>query len=313
MTDPTTLGAPSDEPELRATAQRLAVLGSPIEHSRSPRIHRAAYGALDLDWSYTRVRCGVAGLDAFLRSRGSEWRGFSVTMPLKEEARRIATVLDPVATESGVVNTLLRIVGPGDAVPRWAGYNTDVPGLAAAIRGAGLDALRTVVLGSGATAVSALLAARRLGAERITLLARNSAAVADLVARFEGTGEASAAAVRVSGAVLGTEDATAAAEEADATLVISALPGPAGAGVELPAGLERAPLFDVAYDPWPSPLAERWRVAGGIAHPGLDMLVEQALVQARIFVAGEPSFPLPDESALLDVMRGAAGLPRMER
>lgn len=313
VTDPTTLGAPADEPELRATAQRLAVLGSPIEHSRSPRIHRAAYDALGLDWSYTRVRCGADGLEAFLRGRGPEWRGFSVTMPLKEEAHRIATVLDPVATESGVVNTLFRIVAPGDAAPRWAGYNTDVPGLAAAIRGAGLEAQRTVVLGSGATAVSALLAARHLGAERITILARNSAAVADLAARFDGTSEGSGAAVRVSGAVLGTEDGTAAVEAADATLVISALPGPAGHGIELPAGLERAPLFDVAYDPWPSPLAERWRVAGGTAHPGLDMLVEQALVQARIFVAGEPSFPLPDEAALLDVMRGAAGLPRMER
>lgn len=313
MTDPTTYGAPAVEPELRATAQRLAVLGSPIEHSRSPQIHRAAYAALGLDWSYTRVRCGAAGLEAFLRGRGPEWRGFSVTMPLKEEAHRIATVLDPVATESGVVNTLFRIVAPGDAAPRWAGYNTDVPGLAAAISRAGLDARRTIVLGSGATAVSALLAARRLGAEGVTILARNTAAIADLVARFDGTSEPMGAAVRVSGAALGTGDGTAVAGAADATLVISALPGPVGRGVALPAGVERAPLFDVAYDPWPSPLAERWRAAGGVAHPGLDMLVEQALVQARIFVAGEPSLPLPDEAALLGVMHGAADLPRMER
>ena len=304
---------PGVEPELRPTAQRLAVLGSPIAHSRSPLIHSAAYAELGLDWAYSRVRCGAGGLEAFLNGRGPEWRGFSLTMPLKEEAHRIATVLDPVAAESGVVNTLFRIVSPDDTAPRWAGFNTDVTGLASAIRNAQLDATRTVVLGSGATAVSAVLAARRLGAEQVTVLARNADATAELVERFDGTREAgSDAAVRVSGAILGA-DPQLTREFSTTTLVISALPGTVGATIALPAGLERAPLFDVAYDPWPSPLAERWRAASGEAHPGLDMLVEQALAQVRIFVSGEPGFPLPDEPELLDVMRGAAGLPRMER
>ncbi|WP_244301047.1 hypothetical protein [Leucobacter insecticola] len=66
----------------------------------------------------------------------------------------------------------------------------------------------------------------------------------------------------------------------------------------------------MAYDPWPSPLAERWCEAGGEAHSGLGMLVRQALLQIRIFSAGDPDTPLPDEQGLLSAMRAAHDLLR---
>lgn len=277
---------------------RLAVLGSPIAHSRSPRIHAAAYRVLRLDWRYTAVRCGEPGLAAFIAGRGPEWRGFSVTMPLKVEAHRIAAALDPVAVESGVANTLLRLDGGG-----WFGANTDVAGLAAAVRDAALDARVTVVLGSGATAVSAILAARDLGAERVYILARNVAAAARLVDRFSGTTAAHAS------APMRVEYLGAASEGWDAverpTLVISTLPGPAAATTTLPESITATPLFDAAYDPWPSPLAARWRAAGGLAVPGTDMLVAQALVQVRVFTSGDPGLPLVKEEAVLEAMRAA--------
>lgn len=273
-------------------AARLAVLGSPIGHSRSPRIHRAAYAVLGLPWEYEAVECGAAELGPWLAERsaavgaagGPEWRGLSLTMPLKEEAHRLAAVLDPVAEESGVANTLMHLVGD-----TWAGFNTDVGGLAAAIREAGLDAARTVVIGSGATAVSAVLAARSLGAERVTVLARREEAARALAERFGAA----------HGALVGDRAAR------DATLLVSTLPGPAGRELELPATPTRVPLFDVAYDPWPSPLAERWRAAGGEAHSGLGMLIHQALLQVRIFVGGDPALPLDREDEVLAAMRAA--------
>lgn len=296
------LGAPAP--------QRLAVLGSPIAHSKSPLIHRAAYEALGLDWQYGRDELVASELEAYLAARAAGWRGFSVTMPLKEEAHRLSALLDPVARESGVVNTLLRL---DTADPRWAGFNTDVPGLAAAIAKAGLDASRTVVIGSGATAVSAVLAARRLGAEHVEVAARNTQAVAGLVSRFSGSREAGGgAALEMSGtnllipeAMRMLADAGHAGGRGAPTLVISTLPGPAAAGIDVPEALTAAPLFDVAYDPWPSPLAERWRAAGGVAHPGIGMLVEQALVQLRVFVRGDSGAELENEEALLAVMREA--------
>ena len=288
---------------------RLAVLGHPIAHSRSPRIHRAAYTQLGLPWHYTAVRIGEAGLERFLATRGEEWRGFSVTMPLKTEAHRLSTVLDPVARESGVVNTLFRLVGGGDA-PSWAGFNTDVAGLAAALRTSGMRLSRTLILGAGATAVSAILAARQLGAERVTVLARRPQAAMALAERFDGS-RADSAGSRGSFRVLGygwadpESGESVRAEVAAATAVISTLPGDAGERIALPAGLNSVPLFDVAYDPWPSPLAERWKATGGEAHAGIDMLVEQALAQVRIFVGGDPAFSLTDEARLLATMRDA--------
>lgn len=288
------------------------MLGKPIAHSKSPAIHRAAYEVLGLEWEYGRFECDESELAAYLDSLGEEWRGLSLTMPLKEEARRLAAVVDPVAAESGVVNTLLRLMSggvgaDGSANAQWAGFNTDVAGLASAIRGAGLDASRTIVLGSGATAVSAVLAARRLGADLIAVFARNAAAVADLVDRFDGTAEPGREPVAVTGASLqALHEHVSDCTEAPATLVISALPGPATTELVLPEALMRIPLFDVAYDPWPSPLAVRWESAGGEAHAGLHMLVEQALVQIRIFVNGDPDAPVDNEEQVLAAMRSAS-------
>ncbi len=271
--------------------EQLAVLGSPIGHSLSPRIHRAAYTVLGLDWRYSAVRCGEAGLGAFLAGRGPEWRGLSLTMPLKEEAFRLATSLDPIARESGVVNTLRHRDDGG-----WDGFNTDVAGLAHAIDAANLDAARTVVLGTGATAVSAVLAARQLGARELHVVGRRPEAAIALAQRFDGSSDMHCAGMGLSDPEL---------REWQPTLTISTLPGPAGTSLDLPDTLHAAPLFDVAYDPWPSPLARRHERAGGRSLPGTDMLVEQAIVQIRIFSGGDPTIPLAEESAVRAAMRAA--------
>lgn len=284
--------------------QQLAVLGLPIEHSKSPLIHRAAYAELGLDWEYSALSCDVDALHGRLETSGPEWTGLSLTMPLKEEAHRLAAILDSVAQESGVVNTLLRLSGDAG----WAGFNTDVAGLAAAIARAGTSTEHTIVIGSGATAVSAILAARTLGARRISVLARNPDAAAALISRFDGSS------ARVSSEPICIDTLTPAALRADpsaeglttsGTLVISTLPGPASSGFAVPDALTRIPLFDVAYDPWPSPLAQRWRAAGGQTFSGLGMLVEQAIVQIRIFLTGNPATLLPGEDRVRTAMRSA--------
>lgn len=291
-----------------ASHAHLAVLGSPIAHSRSPRIHRAAYAVLGLPWEYEAIECEEAGLAALLDGRDASWLGFSVTMPLKAEAHRLSAVLDPVAQESGVVNTLLRVLGRGSRTA-WAGFNTDVFGLATAVSEAGLDADRTTVIGSGATAMSAILAARRLGASRVTLAARNSAAAAALVRRFDGSREPGRERALAVTAVALSDSAHGelAVALANATLVISTLPGPAASEITLPPGATHVPLFDVAYDPWPSPLAGQWRVEGGVAHSGVGMLVQQALAQLRVFVNGDPARPVEHEGEVFAAMWRAAG------
>ena len=68
--------------------RRCAVLGDPIEHSLSPVLHRAAYAELGLDWTYDAVRVPAGGLAAFVDDLDADWRGLSLTMPLKREVDR---------------------------------------------------------------------------------------------------------------------------------------------------------------------------------------------------------------------------------
>ncbi|MHB8449598.1 MAG: shikimate dehydrogenase, partial [Mycobacteriales bacterium] len=141
---------------------RAAVAGRPIGHSLSPRLHRAAYAALGLDWSYEALDCGAAELGALLgqvRAAAAEWAGLSLTMPLKEAVLRH---LDVVATDLGAVNTVL--VGPDG---RLTGENTDVDGIRAGLvelLGSGRPLERAAVLGAGGTARAALAALASLGA-----------------------------------------------------------------------------------------------------------------------------------------------------
>ncbi|RZU65016.1 shikimate dehydrogenase [Microterricola gilva] len=274
---------------------RLAVLGSPITHSQSPAIHTAAYAALGLDWEYGRFELDADGLAAFLAARGQEWRGFSLTMPLKFQALALADEVDATARITGAVNTLL-FSGAG-ATRRLHGFNTDVTGLVNSLADNGITSARSVlIVGGGATAGSAIMAAAELGAGAVVVAVRRPDAADGLheLARAAGV------ALRI----VALADAVAAASEID--LVISTLPGGADAGLRFDAELMlRTPLYDVAYSPWPSPLGAAWQRAGGRVISGIGMLLHQALVQVRIFVAGDPFAELPNEKATFAAMSAA--------
>jgi shikimate dehydrogenase len=133
-----------------STRRRAAVLGSPIQHSLSPTLHRAAYAALGLTgWRYEAFDCDEAGLPTFVERLGPEWAGLSLTMPLKRVALTVVDEISPLASAVGAANTLV-LGQPGD--PRRA-ENTDVTGILAALREAGVDQVSAaVILGAGGTA-----------------------------------------------------------------------------------------------------------------------------------------------------------------
>ncbi|HEY5224991.1 MAG TPA: shikimate dehydrogenase [Microbacteriaceae bacterium] len=287
-----------------ASERTLAVLGSPIAHSQSPALHRAAYAVLGLPWSYQSVEMTSLDLADFVSSRGPEWRGLSLTMPLKHNVIPLVSTLDGMARLTGSANTIL-YDDPGVAEPDRAaaptlrGFNTDVAGIVRSLGAAGLTTATLVhILGSGATAASAIAAAAELGTERVIIWARNPVHAAGLMPL--------AAKLGVAIEVRGPDHRLA---EDSAELVISTLPGGADAGVAFPAELpQHALLFDVAYSPWPSALADRWLDAGGEVLSGLAMLVHQALLQVRIFVAGDPLLPLEREDDVLAAMLAAVHL-----
>jgi shikimate dehydrogenase len=275
--------------------RRLAVLGSPIAHSLSPALHQAAYRALGLDWEYTAAEVREGELDAFLDGLDPVWLGLSLTMPLKQEIRHRLTDVDRIAALTGAVNTVRFGALPGQA-RTLSGYNTDVPGLVRALAEAGVDrANRVTLLGAGATAASALVAAAELGAEFV-----------DVIARTPGRTDPLAQLGRDLGLVVTVAGLDGVGADRESDLVISTLPGGTTLPTEFPASLRAGTLlFDVGYAPWPSALAASWAAAGGVAHSGLSMLLHQALIQVRIFVGNDPFQPLPDEETVLNAMRAA--------
>lgn len=269
---------------------RLAVLGSPIHHSKSPVIQRAAYRVLGLDWSYESVEMTGERLAEFVGSCGPQWRGLSLTMPLKRDILPLLHRRAPLVDVVGAANTV-RFTDEG-----LEGFNTDVYGIVQAFRDAGVESLRTAhVLGAGATAASVLAALAELGTRHVTVSARTPAKADGLVAL--GAGLAMEVVVRA----WGIQDRSLRAPDA----IISTLPG--GQNDMLFAEPIRASsvLFDIAYDPWPSGLARSWQAAGGRVISGLDMLIHQAVAQVRIFLTGSQGEPLPREDEVLAAMRAA--------
>jgi len=279
----------------RVTAPaRLAVLGSPIGHSRSPLLHAAAYRVLGLDWQYEAVEAAGGALPGFLASRDASWRGLSLTMPLKRDVMPLLASADETATLTGGANTVLFDRADGSLALR--GFNTDVYGITEAFREAGIDALGSArILGGGATAASALMALHRLGAQRVLVSVRTPSRAADLVTLGSRLGVV---------VELGLLDDDTAGEQPDA--VVSTIPGHSEAALRFAPELRsHAVLFDVAYDPWPSTLARAWDEVGGTVVSGLEMLLHQAVAQVRVFVNGDPDAALHNEQAVLDAMRAS--------
>jgi shikimate dehydrogenase len=261
-------------PHAGGAAHRAAVLGSPIAHSLSPALHTAAYAALGLDgWAYTAHEVGEDQLAGFVAGLGPEWAGLSLTMPLKEAAFAVAQEVSPLAREVGAVNTLVRL--PDGA---WSADNTDVDGMTRALQeGGARDALvasgHVLILGSGATARSAVAALAELGAARVTFAVR-AAARPETVAQARARGMD----VRVCG--LGAVPALV----RDASLVVSTLPaGAAPAGILGDgAALSGRVLLDVVYAGWPTPLARSFEKSGGQVVSGFEMLLHQAARQVEL-------------------------------
>ncbi len=243
-----------------------AVLGSPIAHSKSPVLHRAAFAASGIEASYDAHEL-AGGLANHVSTLDESWRGLSLTMPLKEEALDVAEQLHPLAISSRAANTLIRVSGA------WLGYNTDVMGLQQAV--ANLTFQTVAILGNGATARSAAVAFED---SDLFVWARNSDRAMAITESYGG---------RVSS----LDDALI------CDLVVSTVP--AGAQVQLLGTSYDGVLLDVAY----ANKGTGSHFASSIS--GLEMLLWQAVGQQRLFRTGQFESPLEDEEAVVAAMRSA--------
>ena len=287
---------------LSRTARRAAVLGRPVSHSQSPALHRAAYAALGLtDWQYEALDVGVDELPAVLAGMDREWAGLSVTMPLKQAVIPLLDDVTPLAAAVGAVNTVVvepsadardrstgvtprgdrasgvTLRGDNSTGVTLRGYNTDVAGLVAAAREAGVGRVeRACVLGAGATGASALAALAELGCRTPTVQLRSPGRGAELVAAARRLGVQPVLVEWGHQPSLLGSDLVISTVPAGATDTLAALvPGSVGG--------RRGTLLDVVYDPWPTPLVAAWSAGGGAVVDGMAMLLHQAAAQVALF------------------------------
>ncbi|GAA4472683.1 shikimate dehydrogenase [Rhodococcus olei] len=273
------------------------MLGKPIEHSRSPQLHLAAYRALGLtDWTYDRIECTGDQLPGFVDALGPEWVGLSVTMPGKVAALAYATERTERAVQVGSANTLVRI-GDGAAGGGWRADCTDVDGVAGALAEVGvvnLSGSTAVVIGAGGTSRPALRALADLGVVEVSVVARSADRAAETLE-----------CARVMGLRARHQDFDPGALTAvcrEAAVVVSTVP--ADAVAPYATAVAQAPVvLDAIYDPWPTPLAAAVQAAGGTVVDGLRMLLNQAFGQVEQFTGR----PAPREAMAEALQRSSTG------
>lgn len=272
--------------------KQFLVVGDPIDHSKSPDIHRAAYGVLGLDWTYGRLLVQKNDLRQVLDNAPEALYGFSVTMPLKEEAARNVAFLDDYARKTGAANTIVK------TDRGWSGYNTDVFGVMMALKGVVTGPIRSVgVVGAGATARSALVAINSMNlSTNVWIFCRSKESFSEIKAFAKPLGFKLRRARTLRALVK------------RAGLTVSTLPAGALDAYLSDSRIQKVisgPLFDVAYNPWPSQAAKVWMASGNKVVSGIEMLIWQAVAQLRLFVNGDLS-ELPNEVAVVEAMRHAA-------
>jgi|KBSSwiStaDraftv2_1062776.scaffolds.fasta_scaffold520847_2 shikimate dehydrogenase len=267
-------------------ATRVAcVIGDPVEHSRSPRMHNAASAALGLDRVYVAFHVAPADLGAAVRGlRALGVEGVNVTVPHKAATLALCDDLGDEARDAGAVNTLSF---PGDGSLR--GDLTDGLGLVAALAHV---PERAIVLGAGGSARAAAAALLRAGTRSITVVARRletADRLADALADLVSGAEVVAAAAVPAGAGGLLVHCT----PVGGIAALKQLPVPADVIERMDA------VADFAYraDGSPTPLAETALAAGLPVVDGLELLVRQGALSFARWTGIEPP---------LDVMRRAA-------
>lgn len=260
--------------------KRLAVLGHPVGHSRSPAMHTAALSELGLDgeWSYSAIDAAPDELEARVRAMmGDGFVGANVTVPHKGAALALADSLSETAREIGAANTLSFEGGEIHA------DNTDARGLLDALGGP-TGGKPTLVLGAGGAARAAVWALVREGAE-VAVWNRTALRAEHLCEELGGT-LAEAPSQGDFALIVNTTAAGLRGEDPFAEL-------PLEAGAFLP----EQTVVDLVYGEQPSRLLAAAEAAGANVVDGIEILVRQGALSLQIWTGLEPP---------LEAMRSAA-------
>lgn len=237
---------------------RVGLIGDPLGHSFSPRLH-AAFGTAD----YELHPIPAEALPAFFRERAFE--GVNVTIPHKIAVIPLLDELHPSAEECGAVNTVVNRGG------KLTGYNTDIFGMSFALAHAGisLSGRHVVILGSGGTSHTARALAKREGAASVTVVSRSGEVNYSNISELVET------------------------EIVINTTPVGMFPHADASPVDLTVFPRLKGVFDAVFNPLRTRLIEQAENLGVPVASGLLMLTAQAKAANILFHGGDYSEPSP--------------------
>ena len=286
-------------PAISAKTQFCAVIGNPVGHTLSPAIHNAAFQALGLDFVYVACQVeDVKGALAGMRALGN-FRGMSVTIPHKTEVMKYVDDIAEVDRNIGSINTIIR-----DEGGKLSGFSTDGPGALKALSdaGVGIDGKNILMLGAGgATRAIAFTLAWQGKPQQLSILDIDTQLLQGLSADLNAKTNTP---VR---AELFTEDSLAMAM-AEAEIVIHCTPVGMYPKVDaslVPPALFRPGqvVFDVVYTPLETKLLADAKARGGQTISGIEMFVNQAVLQFERFTGTDAPIEVM-RKVVLEHLRG---------
>jgi len=267
---------------IRGTTRVIAILGDPVEHSRSPAMHNAAFAALDLDYVYVALRVHPEELSAAMAGiRALGVAGLNVTVPHKEAILPLLDGLSSAARAIGAVNAVVR------EGTRLVGHNTDAEGFLRAVARLGFRprGKTAVLLGAGGSARAVAWSLSQAGVARLVILNRDVVRASALAVALRARGNP-----RIEAGPL--DRARDVETMGGADLVVNCtslgLDGRSAPRVAVGAAPSHCLFYDLVYGPRPTPFVTAARRRGRTAENGERMLLEQAGLAFRLWTGRRP-------------------------
>ena len=262
----------------------IALIGDPVSHSLSPIMQNAALQYLGLDLIYIAIPCRNNDLELVLNSlKKINCKGLNITIPHKEKVYDLCGEISPIANKLKAINTLKL-----NSNKEWSATNTDVEGFIYPLKNLNLNNNQSIVLGSGGAARSVIQGLINLNFSTISVVSRNKLSLIELVKNFENQ-------IEIRGLLKndsGTDNLI-----KDADLIVNTTP----VGMKtttneednLPYGElfwrslnSKTIVYDLIYNPTPTPLLKYSADKGCMTIDGLQMLVAQGMKSLSFWTDG---------------------------
>ena len=262
----------------------IGLIGNPVSHSLSPIMQNAALRYLGLDLIYIAIPCRDKDLELVLSSlKKINCKGLNITIPHKEKVFELCSEISPIANKLKAINTLKL-----NCEKEWSATNTDVEGFIYPLKSLNLTNKQSTVLGSGGAARSVIQGLINLNFSTISVVSRNKSSLDELIKNFGNQ-------IAIQGYLNNDNRTQNLIKEAD--LIVNTTPvGMKTATNEkniLPYGetfwrslKSQTIVYDLIYNPTPTPLLKFSDKKGCMTIDGLQMLVAQGIKSLSFWTDG---------------------------